>query len=238
MRRGDGAATEMAMSSFTVGFVLFPDLTQLDLTGPLQVLARLPQSRIVVAAKSENPVPSDCGLSLLPTHSFANCPPLDLICVPGGVKGVIGAIGDRATVDFVRRQAAGAQYITSVCTGAFVLGVAGLLQGRRATTHWAYTELLPLVGAGYDKARIVRDGNLITAGGVTAGIDFGLSMVAEIAGETTARTIQLGIEYDPAPPFDCGHPDRAPETIKAALSERYGKARAALRDGITQSVMA
>jgi cyclohexyl-isocyanide hydratase len=238
MRRGDGAATEMAMSSFTVGFVLFPDLTQLDLTGPLQVLARLPQSRIVVAAKSENPVPSDCGLSLLPTHSFANCPPLDLICVPGGVKGVIGAIGDRATVDFVRRQAVGAQYITSVCTGAFVLGVAGLLQGRRATTHWAYTELLPLVGARYDKARIVRDGNLITAGGVTAGIDFGLSVVAEIAGETTARTIQLGIEYDPAPPFDCGHPDRAPETIKAALSERYGKARAALRDGITQSVMA
>jgi cyclohexyl-isocyanide hydratase len=123
----------MNMSSFTVGFVLFPDLTQLDLTGPLQVLARLAQSRTVVAAKSESAVPSDCGL---PTHSFANCPPFDLICVPGGVKGVIGAIGDRATVDFVRRQAASAKYITSVCTGAFVLGVAGLLQGRRATTHW------------------------------------------------------------------------------------------------------
>jgi cyclohexyl-isocyanide hydratase len=225
----------MNMSSFTVGFVLFPDLTQLDLTGPLQVLARLPQSRTVVAAKSESPVPSDCGLSLLPTHSFANCPPFDL---PGGVKGVIGAIGDRATVEFVRRQAASAKYITSVCTGAFVLGVAGLLQGRRATTHWAYTELLPLLGAKYEKARIVRDGNLITAGGVTAGVDFGLSVVAEIACETTARTIQLGIEYDPAPPFDSGHPDRAPESIKAALSERYGKARAALRDSITQSVMA
>ena len=124
------------MSSFTVGFVLFPDLTQLDLTGPLQVLARLPQSRTVVAAKSGSPVPSDCRLSLSPTHSFAKCPPFDLICVPGGVKGVIGAIGDRETVDFVRRQAAGAKYITSVCTGAFVLGVAGLLQGRRATTHW------------------------------------------------------------------------------------------------------
>jgi cyclohexyl-isocyanide hydratase len=228
----------MIMSDFTVGFVLFPELTQLDLTGPLQVLARLPQSRTVVAAKLEGPVPSDCGLSLLPTHRFVNCPPLDLICVPGGVRGVIGAIGDRETIDFVRRQAANAKYITSVCTGAFVLGAAGLLQGRRATTHWAYTELLPLLGAEYEKSRIVRDGNLITAGGVTAGVDFGLSLVAEIAGETTARTIQLGIEYDPAPPFDSGHPDRAPQSIKTALLERYGKARAALRDSITQSVMA
>jgi len=226
------------MSTFTVGFVLFPDLTQLDLTGPLQVLARLPQSRIIVAAKSESPIPSDCGLSLVPTHSFANSPPFDLICVPGGVKGVIGAIGDRETIDFVRGQAAGAQYITSVCTGAFVLGVAGLLQGRRATTHWAYTELLPLLGAKYEKARIVRDGNLITAGGVTAGVDFGLSVVAEVAGETTARTIQLGIEYDPAPPFDSGDPERAPKSIKSALSERYGKARAALRESITQAAMA
>jgi cyclohexyl-isocyanide hydratase len=226
------------MSNFTVGFVLFPDLTQLDLTGPLQVLARLPQSRTIVAAKSQAPVPSDCGLSLLPTHSFAEAPPFDLICVPGGVKGVIGAIGDRETVDFVRRQAAGAKYVTSVCTGAFVLGVAGLLQGRRATTHWAYTELLPLLGATYEKARIVRDGNLITAGGVTAGVDFGLSVVAEIAGETTACSIQLGIEYDPAPPFDSGHPDRASPAVKSALTDRYDKARSALREGIAQAVMA
>jgi len=226
------------MPAFTVGFVLFPDLTQLDLTGPLQVLARLPQSRTIVAAKSKGPVPSDCGLSLLPTHSFAECPPFDLICVPGGVKGVIGAIGDRETVDFVRRQAAGAKYITSVCTGAFVLGVAGLLQGRRATTHWAYTELLPLVGATYEKARIVRDGNLISAGGVTAGVDFGLSVVAEIAGEAAARAIQLGIEYDPAPPFDSGHPDQASAAVKSAVSDRYDKARSALRERIAQTVMA
>jgi len=223
--------------AFTVGFVLFPELTQLDLTGPLQVLARLPNSRTIVAAKSERPVPSDCGLSLLPTHSFANSPPFDLICVPGGVKGVIGAIGDGETIDFVHRQAAKAKYVTAVCTGAFVLGVAGLLQGRRATTHWAYTELLPLLGAQYQKARIVRDGNLITAGGVTAGIDFGLSVVAEIAGETTARAIQLGIEYDPAPPFDSGDPDRAPPAVKSAVADRYDKARSALRDSITQAVM-
>ena len=211
---------DKAMSNFKVGFVIFPDLTQLDLTGPLQVLARLPQSSVFVIAKSLSPVPSDCGLSLVPTHRFADCLPLDLICIPGGVKGVIG------------------KYVTSVCTGAFVLGVAGLLEGRRATTHWAYTELLPLVGAKYEKARIVRDGNLITAGGVTAGVDFGLSVVAEIAGETTARTIQLGIEYDPAPLFDSGDPDRAPEHVRAALVERYAKARSALGDSLRRAVAA
>lgn len=223
------------MSNFNVGFVVFPDLTQLDLTGPLQVLARLPQSTTCIVAKSETPVPSDCGLSLVPTHTFANCPPLDLICVPGGVSGVIGAIGDRETVEFVRLQATRAKYVTSVCTGAFVLGIAGLLKGRRVTTHWAYTDLLSLVGAKYEKARIVRDGNLITAGGVTAGIDFGLSVVAEIAGETTAQAIQLGIEYNPAPPFDSGHPDRASAAVKLTLSDRYEKANSALRASIEQA---
>jgi len=222
------------MSKFNVGFVIFPELTQLDFTGPLQVLARLPDSVTHIVAKSKAPVPSDCGLSLVPTLTFANCPALDLICVPGGVNGVIGAIGDRETVQFVRHQAGTAKYVTSVCTGAFVLGVAGLLKGRRVTTHWAYTDLLALVGATYEKGRVVKDGNLITAGGVTAGIDFGLSVVAEIAGETTARAIQLGIEYDPAPPFDSGHPDRASAAVKATLSARYTKANSALRAGIEQ----
>lgn len=223
------------MANFNVGFVIFPDLTQLDFTGPLQVLAKLPQSTIHIIAKSEAPVPSDCGLSLVPTRTFANCPQLDLICVPGGVAGVIGAIGDRATVDFVRLQAERATYVTSVCTGAFVLGVAGLLKGRRVTTHWAYTDLLPLVGATYEKASVVRDGNLITAGGVTSGIDFGLSVVAELAGEATARTVQLGIEYDPAPPFNSGHPDRAPAVIKSALADRYRNANSALRADIERA---
>jgi cyclohexyl-isocyanide hydratase len=223
------------MSIFNVGFLIFPNLTQLDLTAPLQVLARLPQSATHIIAKSDTPVPSDCGLSLLPTCTFANCLSLDLICIPGGVTGVIGAIGDRETVDFVRVQASKAQYVTSVCTGAFVLGIAGLLRGRRATTHWAYTDLLPLVGATNEKARVVKDGNVITAGGVTSGIDFALSVVAQIAGEAAARTIQLGIEYDPAPPFDSGHPDRAPAAIKAALSDRYEKANLALRAGIEQA---
>jgi cyclohexyl-isocyanide hydratase len=225
------------MASFNVGFVIFPDLTQLDFTGPLQVLARLPDSTTHIVAKSSAPVPSDCGLGLVPTHAFADCPPLDLICVPGGAAGVVKAIADRETIDFVRRQAADAKYVTSVCTGAFVLGVAGLLKGRRATTHWGYTDLLPLVGATYQKARIVRDGNVITAGGVTSGIDFGLSVVAEIAGEAVARTIQLGIEYDPSPPFDSGHPDRAPADVKAALTARYAEANVAIRAGIAQAAM-
>lgn len=223
------------MSNFNVGFVIFPDLTQLDFTGPLQVLARLPQSTTHIVAKSEDPVPSDCGLGLVPTRTFANCPPLDLVCIPGGSSGVVGVMNDRDTIQFVRRQAGTAKYVTSVCTGAFVLGVAGLLKGRRATTHWAFTELLPLVGATYEKARIVKDGNVITAGGVTSGIDFGLSVVAEIAGETVAQTIQLGIEYDPDPPFNSGHPDRAPDIVKATLLSRYEKARTAFRDGITRS---
>ncbi len=221
------------MAPFNVGFVIFPELTQLDFTGPLQVLARLPNSATCIAAKSLAPVPSDCTLSLMPTHTFATCPPLDLICVPGGSQGVAQAIADRETVDFVRRQAAGAKYVTSVCTGAFLLGVAGLLEGRRATTHWAYADLLPLVGATHEKARVVKDGNVITAGGVTSGIDFGLSVVAELAGENVARTIQLGIEYDPAPPFDSGHPDRAPAAITDSLmSGRYATFRSAYRAGI------
>ena len=222
------------MSIFNVGFVIFPDLTQLDFTGPQQVLARLPQSAMHIVAKSAAPVPSDSGLSLLPTHTFENCPRLDLICVPGGSAGVVQAIGDQETIEFVQRQSSTSKYVTSVCTGAFILGAAGLLMGRRATTHWAFTELLPLVGATHEKARIVKDGNVITAGGVTSGIDFGLSVVAEIAGETVAQAIQLGIEYDPNPPFDAGNPDRAFDTVKATVGPRYEQARASFRDRLSR----
>ena len=224
------------MPLFNIGFVIFPDLTQLDFTGPLQVLSRLPQSATHIIAKSATPVPSDCGLGLVPTHTFANCPSLDLICIPGGSEGVAGIINDRETIDFVRQQGGAAKYVTSVCTGAFVLGVAGLLKGRRATTHWAYTDLLPLVGATHEKARVVKDGNVITGGGVTAGIDLGLGVVAEIAGETMARKIQLGIEYDPAPPFGSGDPDKAPALKAELLSARYDEFRATYRTRIRQAV--
>lgn len=224
------------MTSFKVGFVIFPHLTQLDFTGPLQVLARVPQSTIHIVARSLEPVPSDCGLGLVPTHSFADCPPLDLLCVPGGGVGVIAAAGDRATIDFVRSQARQARYVTSVCTGAFILGVAGLLRGRRATTHWAFTDLLPLVGATHQKARVVKDGNLITAGGVTSGIDFGLSVSAEIAGKETAEAIQLELEYDPAPPFSCGHPDHAPKGFVEGQAGSYNQMIADFRAGLEKII--
>ena len=217
------------MPIFNIGFVIFPDLTQLDFTGPQQVLARLPGSAMHIVAKSAAPVPSDSGLGLVPTHTFENCPRLDLICVPGGRGGVVQAMGDLETIEFVRRQSSVAKYVTSVCTGAFILGVAGLLRGRRATTHWAYAELLPLVGATHEKRRVVKDGNVITAGGVTSGIDFGLHVAAEIAGGDVAQAIQLGLEYDPDPPFASGHPDRAPAPVRAMVASRYESARAEFR---------
>jgi len=221
------------MDSYHIGFVIFPELTQLDFTGPLQVLARLPGAVVHIASKTRDPVMSDCGLALVPTCTFDECPQLDLICVPGGGRGLIPAIQDGAAVEFIRRQANGAQYVTSVCTGAFILGAAGLLRGLRASTHWSVTELLPMVGATHEKARVVRDGNVITAGGVTSGIDFALRVVAEIAGEDTARAIQLGIEYDPAPPFDCGHPDRAPKALlERVMENRYSALQDMFRTGM------
>jgi len=208
------------MSNFNVGFVIFPRLTQLDFTGPFEVLCRLStpasisvpsqfaEAKTHVVAKTMHPVSSDRGLGIMPTSTFQACPPLDLICVPGG-PGVADALDDLETVDFIRRQGASAKYVTSVCMGAFLLGAAGLLRGRRATTHWAYVDLLPLVGARHEKGRIVRDGNVFTAGGVTSGIDFGFHILAEIAGTDVARALQLGLEYDPSPPFDSGTPDKA-----------------------------
>ena len=182
-----------------------------------------------IIAKSDAPVPSDSGLGLGPTHTFVNCPQLDLICVPGGNSGVVRAMGDRDTIEFVRQQSSRAKYVTSVCTGAFILGVAGVLKGRRATTHWAFTELLPLVGATHEKSRVVKDENVITSGGVTSRIDFGFRVAAEIAGEPVAQAIQLSLEYDPDPPFVCGHPDRATAEVQASVSPRYQQARANFR---------
>lgn len=231
------------MASFDLGFLIFPDVTQLDFTGPYEVLSRLgtppalgqpprfAEARTHVVAATMEPVRSDRGLGLMPTCTYESCPPLDLICVPGG-GGVIDVIRDPTAIAFVRRQAARAEYVTSVCTGALVLGAAGLLKGRRATTHWAYTDLLPLVGALHERARVVRDGNLFTAGGVTSGIDFGLAIVAELAGSDVAEAVQLAIEYDPAPPFDAGHPDRAGEAATALMTARNAQTHSAIRQAI------
>ena len=231
------------MSDFNVGFVIFPGITQLDFTGPFEVLSRLatppslsapskfPQSRTHVIAKTMLPVSSDRGLGILPTCTLESSPPLDLICVPGGA-GVVEALADVETVDFIRRQGGRAHYVTSVCIGAFLLGAAGLLKGRRAATHWAYVDLLPLVGATHKKGRIVRDGNVFTSGGVSAGIDFAFSIVAELAGPEVAQAIQLAIEYDPSPPFDAGHPDKAPAAATALMVQRNETAHAGIRQGL------
>lgn len=217
------------MTGLNIGFVLFPNLTQLDLTGPLQVMSRIPNATVHVAAKTSEPVPSDCGLSLVPTCTFDTCPGLELICVPGG-GGVADALTDRETVEFVRRQAQSARYVTSVCTGAFLLGAAGLLRGRNATTHWAYTGLLNLVGATYKPGRVVQDGNVFTAGGVTSGIDFGLGILAEIAGSEVAQAVQLGLEYNPQPPFNSGSPAQATARLRSMVEPRYEKAVALYRE--------
>lgn len=182
-----------------VGFLLFPHVTQLDFTGPIQVLHRLPGATTHVIAQSREPLPTDCGFSIVPTCTFQEAPPLDLLCIPGGF-GVSNTFSSHETLDFVAQAAEQATWITSVCTGAFVLGVAGVLDGHNATTHWAYRHLLPLVGATPVEERVVRDGKLLTGGGVTAGIDFAFALVAEIAGESLAQEIQLALEYNPAPP--------------------------------------
>jgi cyclohexyl-isocyanide hydratase len=205
-------------------FVLFDNVTQLDFAGPVQFLSRLPGATTYVASKDGAAVSTDCGFGIVPTTSFADCPQADIICVPGG-HGVRQAIADEAIVHFVREQAKGAQWVTSVCTGSFILGAAGLLKGKRATCHWAYTHLLPLFGATHQESRVVRDGNLVTAGGVTSGIDFALELMALAQGEDVARTIQLALEYDPAPPFAGGHPSRSPAALVEGLKARvYDKA--------------
>lgn len=197
-------------------FVLFDNVTQLDFTGPVQFLSRLPGADVHVVSKDGKAVATDSGFAIVPRCGFADCPPADILCVPGG-HGVRDAIADPAIVEFVRQQGSGATWITSVCTGAFILGAAGLLQGKRATCHWGYTHLVPLFGATHEAARVVRDGNLVTAGGVTSGIDFALQLIAMIAGDPVAQSIQLALEYDPAPPFAGGTPSTAPDNITRNL---------------------
>jgi cyclohexyl-isocyanide hydratase len=211
----------MAATPFRIGFLLFPRLTQLDMTGPWEVLIKLPGAEPHLIWKTREPVMSEGGLAIVPTTTFAECPPLDLICVPGG-SGVNALLTDREALDFVRRMAAGARYVTSVCTGALVLGAAGLLKGKRATTHWMSHDMLRAFGAEPVAARVVTDGNLITGGGVTAGIDFGLTVAAEVAGARVAEAIQLGIEYAPAPPFDAGSPATADPALVKLVRERAG----------------
>ena len=219
-----------------IGLLVFPNVQQLDLTGPYEVFASWPRARVRLIGKTCEPVASSTGLVLKPDVSFDDCAQLDVVCVPGGA-GINALMADEATLAFLRRQAEGARFVTSVCTGALVLGAAGLLKGKRATTHWASHEVLETHGAVPVRGRVVRDGNLMTGGGVTAGIDFALTLVAELAGQAVAEAIALNLEYAPAPPFSAGSPETGPaaavETVRKRLApiveERRGLAEAAAR---------
>ncbi|MBR0662372.1 DJ-1/PfpI family protein [Neoroseomonas oryzicola] len=207
------------------GLLLFPRLTQLDMTGPFEVFSRVPGGQVHLVWKTKEPVRADTGLTMLPDTDFATCPPLDILCVPGG-PGVAALMEDEEVLAFLRAQAKGARFVTSVCTGALVLGAAGLLKGVRATTHWASHDFLAALGAEPVHARWVRDGRVVTGGGVTAGIDFALALVADLLSPEAAQAIQLQIEYAPAPPFEAGSPETAPAQVLATAKARGAGMRA------------
>ena len=202
-------------ASIIIVFALYPGVTHLDFTGPHQVLARLPGATLVAASEAGGAIEAD-GLTFAGLARLKDIDTCDVICVPGGL-GCTAAMNDPAFMDQVRRLAGGARYITSVCTGSLILGAAGLLKGKRAACHWAWRDMLPLFGAIVDPARVVRDGAVFTGGGVTAGIDFALTLAAEIAGPDVAQAIQLTLEYAPAPPFNAGRPETAPPEVLARV---------------------
>lgn len=202
-----------------IGMLIFPRLTQLDMTGPYEVLARLPDTKVELLARTLTPVTTDRGMQIVPTTTYADCPPLDVVMVPGG-PGQQDLMEDEEALSFLCKQAAGAKFVTSVCTGSLVLGAAGLLKGKRATCHWAAIDHLKLLGAIPVSEKVVIDGNVVTGAGVTSGIDFVLALAAILENEQVAREIQLQIEYDPAPPFDSGSPKSAAREIVEKLKAR------------------
>jgi cyclohexyl-isocyanide hydratase len=205
-----------------VGMLLYPDLTQLDLTGPFELLHRVPGVQVHLVWKDTRPVAAGSGLSILPNATLDGVPDLDVLFVPGGF-GQARLMRDETVLAFLRRHGETASWVTAVCTGSLVLGAAGLLDGYEAATHWAYVDRLAAFGARHVPGRVVVDRNRITGGGVTAGIDFGLTLVAHLAGEETAKAIQLGLEYDPHPPFRSGHPDVADPELVAAVRARLAE---------------
>ena len=210
-----------------IGFLLYPHVTQLDLTGPAQVFATAGQAELYFVWKDLAPVRTDAALSLLPNATFATCPSLDLLCVPGG-PGQVLLMSDPEVLGWLARQGQQAQWVTSVCSGSLLLGAAGLLNGYRAASHWNYSQHLAAFGATADAGRVVRDRNRITGGGVTAGIDMALQVLAMLVGESQAQQVQLQLEYAPQPPFDCGRPELAGEALVALAREQLARQVAAV----------
>lgn len=206
-----------------IGFLIYPGVTQLDATGPAQILSAVRGSQIHMIWKDTQPVDTDAGFSINPTTTFKNCPELNVICVPGGI-GQIPLMTDPDVLGFLKRQGEQADYVTSVCSGALLLGAAGLLRGYKSACHWAFRDQLVNFGATPIAERIVQDRNRVSGGGVTAGIDFGLALVAELSDENTAKTIQLFVEYDPKPPFDTGIPEKAGPELEAKVRAAFSGA--------------
>ncbi|MBT2550092.1 DJ-1/PfpI family protein [Arthrobacter sp. ISL-65] len=220
----------MNLDPLSVVVLMFPNVTQLDFTGPAQVFSRFPNARVHLAWHSLDPVPTDAGWCIVPTTTLENWPAADVLFVPGGA-GTFDLFTDQTALDFLRRQAATARWITSVCTGSFALAAAGLLTGYRATSHWASLQMLEEFGAVPVSNRVVRDRNRITGAGVTSGIDFALVLAAEVYGDEIARNIQLAIEYDPEPPFDHGSPAKAdPQIVQEIITATYNLRAAAVRN--------
>ncbi|WP_296614008.1 DJ-1/PfpI family protein [Sphingomonas sp.] len=206
----------------SVAFLLFPNVTQLDLTGPAQVLSRLGNVTLDLVWKDRAPIATDAGFAIVPTATFAEVPRADILCVPGGM-GVTEVIADDQAMAWVRAVGAEARWVTSVCTGSLILGAAGLLKGYRAATHWSWRDYLAMFGAEMLPERVVVDRNRVTGGGVTAGIDFALTLMAEVRSPEFAKAVQLSLEYDPAPPFDAGSPEKAGPELVATYQRRVAQ---------------
>ena len=220
--------------SLDIGLLLFPKITQLDLTGPYEVFINFPDAKVHLIWKTLDPVAAGGGMQILPTTTFADCPNLDIICVPGGA-GMKPLLNDAETLAFVRTQAADARYVTSVCTGALVLGAVGLLKGKRATTHWMSHDMLAAFGARAVHERVVFDGKVVTGGGITAGIDFALRLAADMFGEETAKRIQLSLEYVPDPPFAWRAASEADAEIVAQVREKAANRQAERADAVREA---
>jgi len=227
----------MSETALRSGMLVFPNMTQLDLTGPYEILARMPGSETRLIWKTMEPVRTEHGLTILPQATFADCGPLNLVMVPGGY-GMNPLLEDLEVLDFLRRTAKTARYLVGICTGSLVLGAAGLLRGKRAGTHWMSRDLLAAFGAIPVAERVVVDGNIFTGGGVTAGIDVALQVVVEIVGREAAEKIQLAVEYDPRPAFTAGSPETAPPALVDRVIDRAAARQKDRADRVTRAAAA
>ena len=234
-RPGATAAQAPASSPLRIALLVHPEMVLLDLVGPQDGFLA-PHGQVQLFFKERKAMRTDLGIPITPTVTYADCPAdLDVLFVPGGLWGSVALMDDGATLEFLADRGRRARYVTSVCTGSLLLGAAGLLNGYRATSHWSVRDLLPLMGAAVAPGRVVEDRNRITGGGVTAGIDFGLTLAARLRGEEYARRIQLVIEYDPQPPFGAGSPEGAGESLTREVRQRRAPVIAAARDAANRA---